>query len=104
MGMLGFLLVFETRHAKLVPRSARRRLIAALVGTALIGVIGVRFIDNAAHAGGLVAGMVYAFIVFPRSSSVFRPQASAVDRLVALLCFATLILGACWATQAMMGW
>ena len=104
MGMLGFLLVFETRHAKLVPRTARRRLVAALLGTALIGVIGVRFIDNAAHIGGLVAGMVYAFIVFPRSSSVFRPQASTVDRVVALLCFCTLLLGSWWATRAMMGW
>lgn len=104
MGMLGFLLVFETRHAKLVPRTARRRLVAALLGTALIGIIGVRFIDNAAHIGGLVAGMVYAFIVFPRSSSVFRPRASTVDRVVALLCFCTLLLGSWWATQAMMGW
>jgi membrane associated rhomboid family serine protease len=104
MGRLGLLLVFETRHAQLVPRSACRRLIAALVGTALIGVIGVRFIDNAAHAGGLVAGMVYAFIVFPRSSSVFRPQASSVDRVAALISFGALVLGAWWATQAMMRW
>lgn len=104
MGMLGFLLVFETRHARLVPRTARRRLIAALLGTALIGVIGVRFIDNAAHIGGLVAGMVYAFIVFPRSSSVFRPQASTVDRAAALMSFGTLLLGAWWAIRAMMRW
>ncbi|MFY7818471.1 MAG: rhomboid family intramembrane serine protease [Akkermansiaceae bacterium] len=104
MGMLGFLLVFETRHARLVPRTARRRLIAALLGTALIGVIGVRYIDNAAHIGGLVAGMVYAFIVFPRSSSVFRPQASTVDRAVALMSFGTLLLGAWWAMRAMMRW
>lgn len=104
MGMLGFLLVFETRHAKLVPRTARRRLVAALLGTALIGIIGVRFIDNAAHIGGLVAGMVYAFIVFPRSFSVFRPVASTADRAVALLCFCMLLLGSWWATRAMMGW
>ena len=104
MGMLGFLLVFEIRHAKLVPRKSRRRLIAVVLGTALIGVIGIHFIDNAAHAGGLVAGMIYAFVVFPRSESVVRPQASLADRVVALLCFVVLAYAALLATQVMMGW
>jgi membrane associated rhomboid family serine protease len=81
MGWLGFLLVFETLHARLVPRSARRRLAAAVFLTALIGLIGHRFIDNAAHAGGLVAGMLYAAIVFPKSSSVYRPQSTLTDRI-----------------------
>ena len=82
MGWLGFLLVFETLHARLVPRSARRRLLAAVFLTALIGLIGHRFIDNAAHAGGLVAGMLYAAIVFPRSASAYRPKTNLTDRLV----------------------
>jgi membrane associated rhomboid family serine protease len=104
MGMLGFLLVFEIRHAKLVPRKSRRRLIAAVLGTALIGVIGIHFIDNAAHGGGLVAGMIYAFVVFPRSESVVRPKASLADQIVALLCFAVLAYAALLATRVMMGW
>ena len=79
MGWLGFLLVFETLHSRLVPRSARRRLLAAVLLTALIGVIGHRFIDNAAHAGGLLAGMLYAAIVFPKSSSVYRPRSTMTD-------------------------
>ena len=65
MGWLGFLLVFETLHSKLVPRSARRRLVGGVLITGLIGLVGYRFIDNAAHIGGLVAGMAYAAIVFP---------------------------------------
>jgi membrane associated rhomboid family serine protease len=102
MGMLGFLLVFETRHAQLVPRKSRRRLIAAILGTALIGVIGVRFIDNAAHAGGLIAGMLYALVVFPRSESSVRPHATTVDRVVALLCFAVLVYALLLASRVMM--
>lgn len=82
MGWLGFLLVFETLHAKLIPRSARRRLAAAVLLTALIGLIGHRFIDNAAHAGGLIAGMLYAAIVFPKSASVYRPQSTLTDRAI----------------------
>jgi membrane associated rhomboid family serine protease len=101
MGMLGFLLVFETRHARLVPRTSRRRLMAALIGTALIGVVGVKFIDNAAHGGGLLAGMLYAYVVFPRSESVARPQLSITDRLMAIGSYAVLLYGLQLALQAM---
>jgi membrane associated rhomboid family serine protease len=82
MGWLGFLLVFETLHTKLVPRSSRRRLIGGVVMTALIGLVGYRFIDNAAHFGGLLAGMAYAGIVFPKSGSVMRPKMNLADRII----------------------
>lgn len=81
MGWLGFLLVFESLHGRLVPRKARRRLIAGVLLTALIGLIGYRFIDNAAHTGGLLAGMLYAAIVFPKSSSPNRPNSTLTDRI-----------------------
>lgn len=79
MGWLGFLMVFETLHKGLVPRRARRRLAAGVALTALIGLIGYKYIDNAAHAGGLIAGMVYAAIVFPPSSSPHRPRSTVTD-------------------------
>lgn len=82
MGWLGFLLVFETLHSKLVPSSARRRLIGGVFMTGLIGLVGYRFIDNAAHFGGLLAGMAYAAIVFPKSVSVLRPRMTVTDRIV----------------------
>jgi membrane associated rhomboid family serine protease len=72
-GLLGFLLVFETLHRPLVPRPARRRLAGILVSLIVIGTLGFKFVDNAAHLGGLVTGAAYAFVVFPRSSSPHRP-------------------------------
>ena len=99
MGWLGFLLVFETLHQQLVPRRARRRLIAGVVLTAVIGLIGYRFIDNAAHAGGLIAGVLYAFIVFPASASPHRPQSNLTDRIAgsaALVLLGATTLFAAW--------
>ena len=81
MGLLGFLLVFETLHRRLVPESSRRRLLAGVLLTGVIGFVFRHFIDNAAHLGGLVAGMVYAALVFPRSSSPHRPRATTTDVL-----------------------
>lgn len=80
MGLLGFLLIFETLHNRLVPRPARRRLLAGVFLVAVTGVLGLSFIDNAAHMGGLISGMVYAMIVFPPSSSFHRPVSMKRDK------------------------
>jgi membrane associated rhomboid family serine protease len=94
MGWLGFLMVFETLHKRLVPRRARRRLAAGVVLTALIGLVGYRYIDNAAHAGGLVAGMLYAVVVFPSSSSPSRPRSTIIDRIAGGAALAALVAAA----------
>jgi len=94
MGWLGFLLVFETLHSQLVPRSSRRRLLAGIALTAALGVLGYRFIDNAAHFGGLLAGMAYAAIVFPKSASAHRPGSTLTDRIAGGLALAVLIAAA----------
>ena len=82
LGLLGFLLVFETLHPRLVPHPSRRRLAAALGFMFVIGVVANQFIDNWAHAGGVVAGMAYAAIVFPRSRSARRPRPTRLDLVV----------------------
>lgn len=97
MGWLGFLLVFETLHGRLVPRSARRRLLGGVIMTGLIGLIGYRFIDNAAHFGGLLAGMIYAGIVFPKSGSVLRPRVTGTDRILGGASLLILVASAAYA-------
>ncbi len=94
MGWLGFLLVFEALHGRLVPHKANRRLIAGTLLTGLIGLIGYRFIDNAAHLGGLIAGMLYALIVFPKSSSPNRPNSTVTDLLAGIAAGGILTLAA----------
>ncbi|MDA7529686.1 rhomboid family intramembrane serine protease, partial [bacterium] len=84
-GLLGFLLVFETLHRSLLPRSARRRLAGILVSLIVIGTLGFKFVDNAAHLGGLVTGAIYAFVVFPRSSSPHRPMILKRDLAIGLV-------------------
>lgn len=99
MGWLGFLLVFESLHGGLVPRRARRRLVAGVLLTGLIGLVGYRFIDNAAHLGGLLAGMAYAAIVFPKSTSPLRPRTTITDRIAGTAVLAILILSALFAAR-----
>ena len=103
MGWLGFLLVFETLHKELVPLRVRRRLLAGVFLTALIGLVGYRYIDNAAHAGGLLAGMVYAAIVFPKSSSAARPGSTSTDRIAGGICLGVLIGAGVFAAYRIIG-
>lgn len=91
LGLLGFLLVFETLHRSLVPKSASKRLLAGLVMVGVMGALGFSFIDNAAHAGGLIAGMVYALIVFPPSASASRPDILRKDRIIGACGLAVLV-------------
>lgn len=103
MGWLGFLLVFETLHHELVPLRSRKRLAVGVLVTALIGLVGYRFIDNAAHVGGLFAGITYALIVFPRSSSGKRPCSTLSDRLAGSAALLAIILAAVAAFLKILG-
>lgn len=97
LGVLGMLMAFELLHSRLVPKSARRRLMAGVLATFTIGLVGYQFVDNAAHGGGLVAGIVYSLIVFPKSRSVRRPKANRLDRAVGGLAGVVLTASALWA-------
>lgn len=94
MGWLGFLMIFEWHHGRLVPSKARHRLLIGILLTGLIGLVGFRFIDNAAHLGGVLAGVVYALIVFPKSASAARPNPTWSDRIAGTLAAMVLVYAA----------
>lgn len=103
MGLLGFLLVFESLNRKLVPRLARRRLAAGVILMGVIGALGMSFVDNAAHVGGLLAGMVYAGIVFPSSASFHRPETLTKDVVVGIIAGIGILASALTAMIKMLG-
>lgn len=103
MGLLGFLLVFESLNSKLVPRLARRRLVAGVVLMGVIGALGMSFIDNAAHVGGVLAGMVYAGTVFPSSKSMHRPAMLGKDRVVGVIAGVGILAATLTAIVKMLG-
>ena len=103
LGLLGFLLIFESLHQQLVPRSSRRRLLGALGITFIVGFIGYQFIDNFAHGGGLLAGMLYAGIVFSRSDSNRRPRATKRDIAFGVTGLLVLATSSIWAGLLLLG-
>lgn len=66
MGMFGFLGVMAWRRKDHLPEGFLRALLINVGIIALMGVVAYRFIDNAAHAGGLLAGVLMGLAAVPR--------------------------------------
>lgn len=58
MGFIGFLFVLGYRHRSIMPPDYARSLATGILLMAGVGIVGASFIDNAAHLGGLLGGML----------------------------------------------
>lgn len=58
MGMIGFLLVLGHRRRHALPEGYANHLAVSILSIAALGLVGHAVIDNGAHLGGLLAGML----------------------------------------------
>lgn len=83
MGMIGFLAVIGVRRRHLVPRGFLRSIAMSVALTAATGLVAHQFIDNAAHAGGFVGGVLMGFAYVRRRGAAdeYRLTPSTLARL-----------------------
>ncbi len=65
IGCLGFLLVVTIKFRREIPSSLQSSLIQACAVLVIYGLVGSAVIDNAAHAGGFVGGVLLGVICLP---------------------------------------
>ena len=65
LGCLGFLLVITVKFKEMIPGFLQANLIQATIVVAIFGALGSAFIDNAAHAGGLLGGLALGVLFYP---------------------------------------
>lgn len=65
LGCLGFLLVVTGKFRTSLPGFLRASLIQSTFVLAIFGLLGSKFIDNAAHAGGLAGGIALGMLFYP---------------------------------------
>jgi len=65
LGCLGFLLVLTFKFRTVLPGFLQANLIQSTLVVAIFGALGAGFIDNAAHAGGLVGGVLLGLLAWP---------------------------------------
>ena len=68
LGLAGYLVAAAGRSGGGTPRILRRRMLRLLGSTAVMGLAGINFIDNAAHLGGLLGGAAIGFAL-PRGDA-----------------------------------
>jgi membrane associated rhomboid family serine protease len=64
LGLVGFLLVAGWRRKELLPPGFSQSLVRAVASIGVLGLVAWKMIDNAAHAGGLLAGSSIGMVVF----------------------------------------
>jgi membrane associated rhomboid family serine protease len=65
LGLLGFLIVLGLRYGAVLPAGFMKSLVKGVAWVAVAGFVAYRYIDNAAHAGGLVAGLALGLVLVP---------------------------------------
>ena len=96
MGLIGFLGVLGYRRREAVPGGFLNMVVLNIVVIAGIGILGFSFVDNAAHAGGLAAGVLLGALFIPTTRS--RPTWTAGRAVTAAgaVSMAILALGCAW--------
>jgi membrane associated rhomboid family serine protease len=65
MGMFGFLAVMGFRRKRDLPEGFLKGLLINIAFIAVVGAVAYQFIDNAAHGGGLLAGLLIGLLAIP---------------------------------------
>jgi membrane associated rhomboid family serine protease len=99
VGLFGFLGVFGFVHKEHLPPGFLRNIFINLALIVAVGVIGYGFIDNAAHAGGLLTGIIYG-LIFARNSA--RQEISNLGNLVGFASLIAILLAASFAVWQML--
>ena len=74
MGLVGYLWMMSRRRPHELPRWLGKGLTMTIGLNALLGVLGYGFIDNAAHAGGAIAGALIGVATIPRATPDTTPD------------------------------
>ena len=97
MGLIGFLAVLGYRRRHVLPPGFLKSIMLSIALTAAAGLVAWQFIDNAAHAGGLLGGLLLGVVyVRRRRSTEFRLRPSKPAVAAGWSCAAGLVALTVW--------
>jgi membrane associated rhomboid family serine protease len=88
MGLVGFLLVLGYRRRRVLPRGFMKWISLSIALTAGAGLVAYQLVDNAAHFGGLLGGVILGLVYVGRrhDATQYQLRPSVPARLAGILC------------------
>jgi membrane associated rhomboid family serine protease len=93
MGLIGFILVLGLKQKKAIPRNIVKSMVNSIVLIAVLGFMAYDIIDNAAHGGGLLGGIILGLLLIRSKKGSIPYRANLFVRAVGFYSMLILILG-----------
>ncbi|HYE72968.1 MAG TPA: rhomboid family intramembrane serine protease [Blastocatellia bacterium] len=94
LGLVGLLVIAGWKRKSVLPENFLSKISVGIVVTALIGLVGFLFIDNAAHLGGLVCGLVLGLIFLWNGDNSFPLRPNKIINALGWVSMSIIFLGA----------
>lgn len=93
MGLVGFLFVFGIKFRHKIPMGMVKSMFITVLLTALMGILLYGIIDNAAHGGGLLGGMLMGILLIKKRKDMIPYKANASITVLGIIATLILLLG-----------
>lgn len=93
MGLIGFILVISIKFKDEIPRNIIKSMIQAIILVGLLGISASKIIDNAAHLGGLVGGILAGLVLIRNTNKRIPYKPTIFVKMLGALSSIILVLG-----------
>ena len=70
MGLIGFILIISIKFNEIIPRNLIKSMLNTIILVAIIGISASDIIDNAAHGGGLIGGIIIGLLLIKKRNNM----------------------------------
>jgi Uncharacterized membrane protein (homolog of Drosophila rhomboid) len=91
MGLIGYLAVYGYRRKRQLPPDFLRNMLVNIGFVAAFGLVAYQIIDNFAHLGGLLIGVVYGFLTIPRDPAKNPRKVGAITEAAGMISMGVIV-------------